>query len=167
MIYFILFLLIALLIIFILFYFNFIDFGAIYKDFDVESNVIGFGKAAGLYLILMDGYYIVAGQKIKSKKKAIKEFLELVNNNDIDFKDFKILRTNNQILSKDNKISLEAVVEKNMIKESQIQYLHEKYQKYIQEKIKNNINNQNINKDIQKTKDITKTKEIHINEPEV
>lgn len=44
-------------------------------------NILGFGKAEGLYLVKVGKYYLVAGMKIKSKHKAIKKFIALVEKN--------------------------------------------------------------------------------------
>ena len=58
----------------------FLDWG--HKDeLELNSNIIGFGKARGLYIIKMDNYYVVAGIKVKSKRKAVKEFMKLVEEN--------------------------------------------------------------------------------------
>ena len=46
-----------------------------------EVNILGFGKAEGLYLVKVGKYYLVAGMKIKSKRKAIKKFIALVEKN--------------------------------------------------------------------------------------
>ena len=46
-----------------------------------EINILGFGKAEGLYLIKVGKYYLVAGMRIKSKHKAIKKFIDLVERN--------------------------------------------------------------------------------------
>lgn len=46
-----------------------------------EVNILGFGKAQGLYLVKVGKYYLVAGMKIKSKHKAIKKFIDLVERN--------------------------------------------------------------------------------------
>ena len=46
-----------------------------------EVNILGFGKAQGLYLVKVGKYYLVAGMKIKSKHKAIKKFIALVEKN--------------------------------------------------------------------------------------
>ena len=58
----------------------FLDWG--HKDeLELNSNVIGFGKAKGLYIIKMENYYVVAGMRVKSKRKAVKEFMKLVEDN--------------------------------------------------------------------------------------
>lgn len=58
----------------------FVDWG--HKDeLELNSNIIGFGKAKGLYIIKMENYYVVAGMRVKSKRKAIKEFMKLVEEN--------------------------------------------------------------------------------------
>ena len=46
-----------------------------------EVNILGFGKAEGLYLIKVGKYYLVAGIRIKGKHKAIKKFIDLVEKN--------------------------------------------------------------------------------------
>lgn len=68
--------------------------GNIYKKFKIENNVLGYGKAEGLYLVISNNYYVVAGKKISSKTKAITEFIELCNSNELTTKDFKILKNN-------------------------------------------------------------------------
>lgn len=58
----------------------FIDWG--HKDeLELNSNIIGYGKAKGLYIIKMENYYVVAGMRVKSKRKAVKEFMKLVEEN--------------------------------------------------------------------------------------
>lgn len=58
----------------------FVDWG--HKDeLELNSNIIGFGKAKGLYIIKMENYYVVAGMRVKSKRKAVKEFMKLVEEN--------------------------------------------------------------------------------------
>lgn len=58
----------------------FVDWG--HKDeLALNSNIIGFGKAKGLYIIKMENYYVVAGIKVKSKRKAVREFMKLVEEN--------------------------------------------------------------------------------------
>lgn len=61
----------------------FIDWGNAKLEFDLNDadNIIGIGKATGVYLIKVKDYYIVAGLKVKSKRNAVKEFLYLINNN--------------------------------------------------------------------------------------
>ncbi len=61
----------------------FIDWGNSKSEFDLDDtdNIVGIGKASGVYLIKIKDYYIVAGMKVKSKRKAVKEFLYLVKNN--------------------------------------------------------------------------------------
>ena len=63
--------------------YEYIDAGNIYNTFAVKNNILGYGKAEGLYLIVMENYYLVAGRKVRSKKKAIKEFFELINKNEL------------------------------------------------------------------------------------
>lgn len=46
-----------------------------------EVNILGFGKAEGLYLIKVGKYYLVAGMRVKSKHKAIKKFIALIEKN--------------------------------------------------------------------------------------
>ena len=46
-----------------------------------EINILGFGKAEGLYLIKVGKYYLVAGMRVKSKHKAVKKFIALVEKN--------------------------------------------------------------------------------------
>lgn len=46
-----------------------------------EINILGFGKAEGLYLIKVGKYYLVAGMRIKSKHKAVKKFIALIEKN--------------------------------------------------------------------------------------
>ena len=58
----------------------FLDWGS-NDEFELNSNIIGFGKAKGLYIIKLDNYYVVGGYKIKSKRKAVKEFMKLVEEN--------------------------------------------------------------------------------------
>ena len=58
----------------------FIDWGN-KDDLELDSNIIGFGKAKGLYIIKMENYYIVAGMRVKAKRKAIKEFMHLIDDN--------------------------------------------------------------------------------------
>jgi hypothetical protein len=58
----------------------FVDWG--HKDeLELNSNIVGFGKAKGLYIIKMENSYVVAGIKVKSKRKAVKEFMKLVEEN--------------------------------------------------------------------------------------
>ncbi|MDA8299752.1 MAG: hypothetical protein M0Z57_07125 [Deltaproteobacteria bacterium] len=73
-----LYILIPVLIIFVLAFC--LDWG--HKDeLELNSNIIGYGKAKGLYIIKMENYYVVAGIKVKSKRKAVKEFMHLVEEN--------------------------------------------------------------------------------------
>jgi len=46
-----------------------------------DVNILGFGKAEGVYLVKVGSYYLVAGTKLKDKKKAIKKFIEIVEKN--------------------------------------------------------------------------------------
>jgi len=48
---------------------------------DLDVNILGFGKAEGVYLVKVGGFYLVAGIKLKNKKKAIKKFIEIVEKN--------------------------------------------------------------------------------------
>ena len=58
----------------------FVDWG--HKDeLELNSNIIGYGKAKGLYILKMENYYVVAGMRVKSKRKAVKEFMHLVEEN--------------------------------------------------------------------------------------
>ena len=88
-----LYILISVLIIFVLTFF--LDWG--HKDeLELNSNIIGYGKAKGLYVVKMENYYVVAGVKVKSKRKAVKEFMHLVEENGflppgMYFKTFKII----------------------------------------------------------------------------
>jgi prepilin-type N-terminal cleavage/methylation domain-containing protein len=50
-------------------------------NFSDEVNILGFGKAEGVYLIKVGNYYLVAGIKIKSKKAAVAKFIKLIENN--------------------------------------------------------------------------------------
>ena len=87
-----LFMLLLILAVIILIFF--LDWG--HKDeLELNSNIIGYGKAKGLYIIKMESYYVVAGMRVKSKRKAVKEFLKIVENNGflppgMYFKTFKI-----------------------------------------------------------------------------
>ncbi|MHB8231502.1 MAG: hypothetical protein ACYDDB_01195 [bacterium] len=51
------------------------------KDDADEVNIMGFGKANGVYLVKAGKYYIVAGKKIKTKKTALKRFIDIVEAN--------------------------------------------------------------------------------------
>ena len=139
--------------------FDLINAGNIYKDFKITNNVIGYGKAEGLYLVISNNYYIVAGKQISSKTAAIKEFIELCNKNELTNKDFKILR--NTFKTKENiedmdkieitealeKIESNEIISKEAIKKAI------STEKNKQVNLKNNYNNQfkinnqqNINK---------------------
>ncbi len=50
-------------------------------DLDDETNILGFGKAEGVYLVKIGNYYLVAGMKLKNKKEAVKKFIDLVEKN--------------------------------------------------------------------------------------
>ena len=82
---------------------EYIDAGNIYNTFAVKNNIIGYGKAEGLYLIATENYYLVAGHKVRSKKKAIKEFFELINKNELLPPDmyFKVIRAKGTTLNKE------------------------------------------------------------------
>ena len=58
----------------------FIDWGTT-DELELEENIIGVGKANGVYIIKGENYYVVAGTSIKSKRKAVREFLKLVERN--------------------------------------------------------------------------------------
>ena len=80
----IIFLLLIIAVFFILYgLYEYIDAGSIYNTFTVKNNILGYGKAEGIYLIATKNYYLVAGHKVRSKKKAIKEFFELINKNEL------------------------------------------------------------------------------------
>ena len=82
---------------------EYVDDGNIYNTFAVKNNIIGYGKAEGLYLIATENYYLVAGRKVRSKKKAIKEFFELINKNELLPPDmyFKVIRAKGTTLNKE------------------------------------------------------------------
>jgi hypothetical protein len=82
---------------------EYVDAGNIYNTFAIKNNIIGYGKAEGLYLIATENYYLVAGRKVRSKKKAIKEFFELINKNELLPPDmyFKIIRAKGTTLNKE------------------------------------------------------------------
>ena len=52
-------------------------------DGENEVNILGYGKAEGLYLIKVGRYYLVAGMRVKSKRSAIKKFINLVERNNL------------------------------------------------------------------------------------
>ena len=83
--------------------YEYVDAGNIYNTFAVKNNIIGYGKAEGLYLIAAENYYLVAGRKVRSKKKAIKEFFELVNKNELLPPDmyFKVIRAKGVTVEKE------------------------------------------------------------------
>ena len=91
--------------IFLIFYglYEYVDAGNIYNTFAVKNNIIGYGKAEGLYLIATENYYLVAGHKVRSKKKAIKEFFELINKNELLPPDmyFKVIRAKGTTINKE------------------------------------------------------------------
>ena len=82
---------------------EYVDAGNIYNTFAVKNNIIGYGKAEGLYLIATENYYLIAGRKVRSKKKAIKEFFELINKNELLPPDmyFKVIRAKGTTLNKE------------------------------------------------------------------
>ncbi len=85
----------------------FVDWG--HKDeLELNSNIIGYGKAKGLYIINMENYYVVAGVKVKSKRKAVREFMKLVEENGflppgMYFKTFKVNESKNEPTVRINK----------------------------------------------------------------
>ena len=86
--------------------YQYVDAGNIYNTFAIKNNIIGYGKAEGLYLIATENYYLVAGHKVRSKKKAIKEFFELINKNELLPADmyFKVIRAKGTTLNKDTEV---------------------------------------------------------------
>lgn len=72
---------IALVLLFIFFAIKVYRYEAEEENIGDEVNILGFGKAEGLYLVKVGKYYLVAGIKIKSKHKAIKKFIALVEKN--------------------------------------------------------------------------------------
>ena len=148
--------------------FDMLDFGNVYNDFKVENNIIGYGKAEGLYLVISNNYYIVAGRNIKNKSKAIKEFIELCNKNELTNKDFKILRNTNTKETKLEDIdktelteALQKVESNEIISKEAIEkaILTEKNKK---NSLKNNYNNQFKNQQNMKTQEQQiKPKEIN------
>lgn len=138
-----------------------IDAGNVYKNFKIENNVLGFGKAEGLYLVIVDNYYLVAGRKISSKTAAIKEFIELANKNGLTNKDFKILKNTNKNketnLEDMNKVELTEALQKVENNEIISKKAIEKaisIEKNKQANLKNNYNNQFKNQ-----QNISKTQE--------
>ena len=120
---------------------NYIEIGNISKTFDVKSDILGFGKAEGLYLILLDNHYIVAGRNIKNKYKAIKEFIKLCNINDIEPENFKILKRNNNNNNLNDKIDIAEVIQKtDFIDEDRLKEVAERI-----EREKHKQHNQNTN----------------------
>lgn len=69
------------------------------KNDGSSINLVGFGKAGGVYMIKAGGVYIVAGIKIRSKKKAIKEFTRIIEDNDFLPPDtyFKMIKMDTRI----------------------------------------------------------------------
>ena len=88
---------------------EYVDAGSIYNTFAVKNNIIGYGKAEGLYLIATENYYLVAGRKVRSKKKAIKEFFELINKNELLPPDvyFKVIRAKGVTADKEDEQGLD------------------------------------------------------------
>ena len=72
---------IALVLLFIFFAIKIYRYETEEENTGNEVNILGFGKAEGLYLVKVGKYYLVAGMKIKSKHKAIKKFIALVEKN--------------------------------------------------------------------------------------
>ena len=131
---------------------EYIDAGNIYNTFAVKNNIIGYGKAEGLYLIATENYYLVAGRKVRSKKKAIKEFFELINKNELLPPDmyFKVIRAKGTTLNK------EIEQEGRDFAESLIKHAQKEREKELEKEleIKNNeniINNQKFIQTEQKT----------------
>ena len=131
---------------------EYIDAGNIYNTFAVKNNIIGYGKAEGLYLIATENYYLVAGHKVRSKKKAIKEFFELINKNELLPPDmyFKVIRAKGTTLNK------EIEQEGRDFAESLIRRAQKEREKELEKEleIKNNeniINNQKFIQTEQKT----------------
>ncbi|RZD16635.1 MAG: hypothetical protein EVJ46_06400 [Candidatus Acididesulfobacter guangdongensis] len=131
---------------------EYIDAGNIYNTFAVKNNIIGYGKAEGLYLIATENYYLVAGRKVRSKKKAIKEFFELINKNELLPPDmyFKVIRAKGTTLNK------EIEQEGRDFAESLIKRAQKEREKELEKEleIKNNeniINNQKFIQTEQKT----------------
>jgi hypothetical protein len=131
---------------------EYIDAGNIYNTFAVKNNIIGYGKAEGLYLIATENYYLVAGHKVRSKKKAIKEFFELINKNELLPPDmyFKVIRAKGTTLNK------EIEQEGRDFAESLIKRAQKEREKELEKEleIKNNeniINNQKFIQTEQKT----------------
>ena len=141
--------------------FDMLDFGSIYNDFKVENNIIGYGKAEGLYLVISGNHYIVAGKQISSKTAAIKEFIELANKNELTVKDFKILRNTNTKETKLEDIdktelteALQKVESNEIISKEAIQKVKE-IEKNKKNTIINNYNNQfKINQQNMKTQEV-------------
>jgi hypothetical protein len=127
---------------------NYIEIGNISKTFDVKSDIIGFGKAQGLYLILSGNHYLVAGKEIKNKYKAIREFIEICNQNDIEPENFKILRrNNNNNFSNDDKVDIaEAIQKADFIDEDRLKEVAERIEREKHNKQHNiNTNTNNYN----------------------
>ena len=128
------------------------DAGSIYNTFAVKNNIIGYGKAEGLYLIATGNYYLVAGHKVRSKKKAIKEFFELINKNELLPPDmyFKVIRAKGTTINKE--IETQGID----FAESLIKHAQKEREKELEKEleIKNNeniINNQKFIQTEQKT----------------
>ena len=50
-------------------------------EFGQDYSIIGIGEAKGVYIVKAESYYIVAGKKVKNGRKAMKIFLEFVDEN--------------------------------------------------------------------------------------
>ena len=72
---------IALAFLFIFFAIKVYRYESEVEENEGEINILGFGKAEGLYLIKVGKYYLVAGMRVKSKHKAVKKFIALVEKN--------------------------------------------------------------------------------------
>lgn len=99
-----LYIILAVIVLFIIFIFRVYKYNDLDIDIDDGVNLLGFGKAEGVYLIKMGSYYLVAGMKVKSKKKAVFKFIELVEKNNYVpprsyFKMIKIKNINNKGLT--------------------------------------------------------------------
>lgn len=71
-------------------------------ELDLNVNLLGTGRAEGVYIIIMENYYIVAGSKIKNKNKAVREFMKIVIANVFNKTDFKIV--NSEYIQNVNKV---------------------------------------------------------------
>ncbi len=50
-------------------------------EFGQDYSIIGIGEAKGVYIVKAENYYIVVGKKVKNGGKAMKLFLEFVDEN--------------------------------------------------------------------------------------